>query len=74
VSTGGEALPVGLARFVEANAPPVRLEALAAGTAVDDIIAARVRAEVAEKMLVLLQAQLAEMTASVIAGNSVLIS
>jgi hypothetical protein len=52
-----------LQRFVEANAPPVRLEALAAGTAVDDLVAARVRAEVAEKMLVLLQAQLAEMTA-----------
>jgi len=65
-----------LARFVEANAPPVRLgrvetlPSVQPGTGVDELVAARVRADVAEKMLVVLQHQLAEMTASVIAGRS----
>jgi hypothetical protein len=58
-----------LARFVEANAPPVRLgrvetlPSVQPGTALDELVAARVRADVAEKMLVVLQHQLAEMTA-----------
>jgi hypothetical protein len=58
-----------LARFVEANAAPVRvdrietLRSVQSGTAVDELIATRVRADVAEKMLVVLQAQLTEMTA-----------
>ena len=58
-----------LARFVEANAPPVRVErvetlpSVQPGTAVDELVATRVRADVAEKMLVVLQHQLAEMTA-----------
>ena len=58
-----------LARFVEANAPPVRVErvetlpSVQPGTAIDELVAARVRADVAEKMLVVLQHQLAEMTA-----------
>ena len=58
-----------LARFVEANAPPVRVDRVKtlpseqSGTAVDELVAARVRADVAEKMLVVLQHQLAEMTA-----------
>jgi hypothetical protein len=58
-----------LARFVEANAAPVRVDrmetlpSVQSETAVDELIAARVRADVAEKMLVVLQAQLAEMTA-----------
>jgi hypothetical protein len=58
-----------LARFVEANAPPVRVErvetlpSVQSGTAVDELVAARVRADVAEKMLVVLQHQLVEMTA-----------
>jgi hypothetical protein len=61
-----------LARFVEANAPPVRVErvecvetlpSVQSGTAIDELVAARVRADVAEKMLVVLQHQLAEMTA-----------
>ena len=58
-----------LARFVEASAPPVRLgrvetlPSVQSGTAVDELVAARVQADVAEKMLVVLQHQLAEMTA-----------
>jgi hypothetical protein len=58
-----------LARFVETNARPVRVDALPnapsaqTGTAVDELVAARVRADVAEQMLMVLQAQLAEMTA-----------
>ena len=58
-----------LARFVEANAPPVRLgrvetlPSVQSGTTIDELVAARVRADVAEKMLVVLQHQLAEMTA-----------
>jgi hypothetical protein len=61
-----------LARFVEANAPPVRLDrmetlpSVQSGTAVDEVIAARVRADVPEKMLVVLQAQLAEMKAHLV--------
>jgi hypothetical protein len=58
-----------LARFVEANAPPVRVErvecvetlpSVQSGTAIDELVAARVRADVA---VVVLQHQLAEMTA-----------
>jgi hypothetical protein len=58
-----------LARFVEANVRPIRVDTLPngpsaqSGTAVDELITARVRADVAEKMLLVLQAQLAEMTA-----------
>jgi hypothetical protein len=58
-----------LARFVEANAPPVRVErvetlpSVQPATAVDELVAARVRADVAEQMLVVLQHRLAEMTA-----------
>ena len=54
---------------MEANAPPVRVErvetlpSVQPGTAIDELVAARVRADVAEKMLVVLQHQLAEMTA-----------
>jgi hypothetical protein len=61
-----------LARFVEANAPPVRLDrvetlpSVQPGTAVDVLVAIRVRADVAEKMLVVLQAQLAEMKAHLV--------
>jgi hypothetical protein len=54
-----------LARFVEANAPPVRLGRVETLPSVqlDELVVARVRADVAEKMLVVLQHQLAEMTA-----------
>jgi hypothetical protein len=58
-----------LARFAEANAPPVRVDRVKTlptehpGTAIDEVVAARVRADVAEKMLVVLQHQLAELTA-----------
>jgi hypothetical protein len=61
-----------LTRFVEANAPPVgvdRVETLPSvrsGTAVDELVAARVRADVAEQMLMVLQAQLAEMKAHLV--------
>jgi hypothetical protein len=76
-----------LTRFAEANAPPVRVDRVKtlpserSGTAIDELVDARVRADVAEKMLVVLQAQLAEMkarlvetTAQATAGNSALIS
>jgi hypothetical protein len=52
-----------LARFVEASAPPVRLGRVETlpreqpGTAIDDLVTARVRADVAEKMLIVLQAR-----------------
>ena len=61
-----------LARFVEASAPPVRLgrvetlPSVQSGTAVDDVVAARVRADVAEQMLLVLKAQLDEMKARLV--------
>jgi excisionase family DNA binding protein len=51
-----------LQRFLDANGHAVNPKPLAGEQHADEVFGLRVRAEVAEKMLILLQAQLTEMT------------